>query len=265
VHVNGLSGVIAVAAGDYTTVALKSDGTVWDWGYNEYGQLGDNTTINHHTPLQVTGLSGVTAVAAGTYHTVALKSDGAILDWGGDEWGQLGGAPTTQQSPLVEVSGFSVFPACGSMAACDAATGMCVAPTVVTGTACNDGDMCSQPDTCQAGVCVAGTPVQCVASNECHDAGTCEASTGVCSNDQKVDGSKCSLGTCKAGNCTPLSDAGTAGSGSNTHPEGTIDLSCRLGAPSEPPSTSAGWLGAIAVLALLRRRPRRLRTQPQFL
>jgi alpha-tubulin suppressor-like RCC1 family protein len=56
VQASGLSGVISVAAGGNQTIALKSDGTVWDWGYNVTGQLGDNTTTDSHVPVQVSGL-----------------------------------------------------------------------------------------------------------------------------------------------------------------------------------------------------------------
>ena len=61
----GLSGVVAIAAGENYTVALKQDGTVVAWGHNGYGQT--------RVPA---GLRGVVAIAAGTYHTVALKQDG---------------------------------------------------------------------------------------------------------------------------------------------------------------------------------------------
>lgn len=75
---------VMLAGGIDHTVALKSDGSVWTWGNNEYGQLGDGTTVNKSTPVQVKGeggagtLSGVVAVAAGSSHTVALKSDGSV-------------------------------------------------------------------------------------------------------------------------------------------------------------------------------------------
>ena len=60
-----------VSAGGSHTVALKSDGTVWCWGFNKFGQLGDETNEGRNTPVQVKGLSGVTAVSAGSSHTVA--------------------------------------------------------------------------------------------------------------------------------------------------------------------------------------------------
>jgi MYXO-CTERM domain-containing protein len=94
-----------VAAGGYHTVALKSDGTVWAWGNNDDGQLGDNTTIARHTPVQASGLGGVVAVAAGATHTVALKSDGMVWAWGYNGYGQLGDNTVADRHTPVEVSG----------------------------------------------------------------------------------------------------------------------------------------------------------------
>jgi len=90
-----LSKVSALAVGGAHTVALKSDGTVWAWGWNQYGQLGDGTSSNRSNPVQVkdsegTAFTGVSAIAAGGSHTVALKSDGTVWAWGLDEFGQLG-------------------------------------------------------------------------------------------------------------------------------------------------------------------------------
>ena len=78
-----------IAAGGYHTVALRSDGSVWAWGLNHCGQLGDGTTIAKSPPVQVRGLSDVTTIAAGNNHTVALKSDGSVWAWGSNSAGQL--------------------------------------------------------------------------------------------------------------------------------------------------------------------------------
>ncbi|RYZ43260.1 MAG: kelch-like protein [Myxococcaceae bacterium] len=80
-----------LAGGGSHTLALKQDGTVWAWGYNGIGQLGDGT-INTYRPAssQVPGLTGVVAVAAGKQHSMALKVDGTVWAWGGNDWGQLG-------------------------------------------------------------------------------------------------------------------------------------------------------------------------------
>jgi len=97
----------AIAAGLYHTAGLRSDGTVWAWGDNAYGQLGDGTTTQRNTPVQVSGLSSVTAIAAGEYHTVALESDGTVWAWGYNVWGELGDGTATQRNTPVQVSGLS--------------------------------------------------------------------------------------------------------------------------------------------------------------
>lgn len=67
VQASGLSGVVAIAAPTtgIHTVALKSDGTVWTWGWNVFGQLGDNSTTYRLTPVAVSELTEVISVAAG--------------------------------------------------------------------------------------------------------------------------------------------------------------------------------------------------------
>jgi len=95
-----LTGVAAVSAGENHSVAVKADGTVWTWGSNYYGQLGDGTENGRDTPVQVkdeegTGtLQGVAAVAAGNWHTVVLKADGTVWAWGYNNHGQLGDGTT---------------------------------------------------------------------------------------------------------------------------------------------------------------------------
>ncbi|MFO0760369.1 MAG: kelch repeat-containing protein [Byssovorax sp.] len=99
--------------------------------------------------------------------------------------------------------------ACHDVGVCNQATGVCSNPNKANGSACNDGNPCTQNDTCQNGVCTAGAPVVCVASDACHDAGVCNPATGVCSNPNKANGSPCNDGnactqndTCQAGVCT---------------------------------------------------------------
>jgi alpha-tubulin suppressor-like RCC1 family protein/uncharacterized protein YjdB len=101
VTVLGLSGVVSVAAGSHDSVALKSDGTVVGWGWNDYGQLGDGTTTSRTFPVAVPGLTGVKAVSAGAIHTVALKTDGTLMAWGYNLEGELGDGTIIQRwSPV---------------------------------------------------------------------------------------------------------------------------------------------------------------------
>jgi alpha-tubulin suppressor-like RCC1 family protein len=64
---------------------LKNDGTVWAWGYNDDGELGDGKRKDRLTPFQIPGLSGVRAIAVGSHHSIALKNDGTVWVWGGDK------------------------------------------------------------------------------------------------------------------------------------------------------------------------------------
>ncbi|WP_279636146.1 RCC1 domain-containing protein, partial [Corallococcus terminator] len=96
-----VQGVTALAVGDAHTLALRLDGTVWAWGRNNFGQLGDGTTASRSTPVRVQGLTGVTALATGSHHTIALMSDGTVRAWGYNSSGQLGdGTNTTRTTPV---------------------------------------------------------------------------------------------------------------------------------------------------------------------
>ncbi len=111
-----LSGITAIAVGDTHTLALKSDGTVWAWGDNRFGELGDHTTTDRKTPVQVVGpggvgvLSGITAIAANGNHNLALKSDGTVWAWGDNQFGELGngsGGPGLISTTPVQVLNLS--------------------------------------------------------------------------------------------------------------------------------------------------------------
>ncbi len=80
-----LDNVTAVAAGFSHSLAIRQDGTVWAWGANTEGQLGDGTQVTRSRPMQVEGLTDVVAVAGGAYRSVALKSDGTVWAWGSAE------------------------------------------------------------------------------------------------------------------------------------------------------------------------------------
>jgi hypothetical protein len=82
--------VIAIAAGHYTGFALRGDGTVWAWGYNAFGELGNNSTTNSGTPVQVQGLPHVRAIAGTEANGYAVSDTGAVYAWGRGGQGAIG-------------------------------------------------------------------------------------------------------------------------------------------------------------------------------
>jgi alpha-tubulin suppressor-like RCC1 family protein len=95
---------MAISGGYSHCLALKADGTIWAWGYNRSGQLGDGTTINKSFPVQVSGLSGAITIVAGGTHSLAIKSDGTVWAWGDNGFGELGDGSTTNSSFPVQVA-----------------------------------------------------------------------------------------------------------------------------------------------------------------
>jgi alpha-tubulin suppressor-like RCC1 family protein len=101
----GINVVLAVhpsiSAGYQHSLFLKTDGTVWASGWNEYGTLGDGTTDYRSTPVQV--MTSVSAVSAGDYHSLFLKTDGSVWAAGGNFSGQFGDGTTSNRSTPVQV------------------------------------------------------------------------------------------------------------------------------------------------------------------
>ncbi len=77
------------------SVVVLTDGSVWSWGNNLYGQLGDGTTINRLLPVRAGTLSDVVRVSAGIGYTLALRNDGTVWAWGDNRGGQLGNGTST--------------------------------------------------------------------------------------------------------------------------------------------------------------------------
>lgn len=87
--------------------AQPGAGTLWDWGWNGAGQLGDGTAVDRHSPVQVPGLTKMVAVSASAFHTLALRSDGTVWAWGLNVFGEIGdGTKQTRLRP-VQVPGLT--------------------------------------------------------------------------------------------------------------------------------------------------------------
>ncbi|MFN8516972.1 MAG: S-layer homology domain-containing protein [Chloroflexia bacterium] len=115
-----LTNAVTIAAGSYHSLALKGDGTVWTWGRDNRGQLGDGTVASpefNATPSQVAPLTGIVTIASGSLHSLALKADGTVWAWGNDGAGQLGdgtvGSPNDSATPSQVVSLTSVVAIAG--------------------------------------------------------------------------------------------------------------------------------------------------------
>ena len=104
---DGFYDLTAISAGHSHAIALKSDGTVWAWGQNSLGQLGNGTVISSSTPVQVVGLTDVKAISAGGQHNLALKNDGTVWSWGWNDYGQLGDNMFADRTVPVQVIGLT--------------------------------------------------------------------------------------------------------------------------------------------------------------
>ena len=96
-----MSDIVSISAGQAHSLAVRSDGTAWAWGDNQSGQLGDGTTTDRLTPVQVSGLTKVAAVSAsrcctasGEYFSLAVRTNGSAWSWGDNGYGQLGDGTT---------------------------------------------------------------------------------------------------------------------------------------------------------------------------
>lgn len=110
-----LTHVAQVAAGYSHSLALLRDGTVWGWGDNGSGQLGDGTSNRKRSPIQVSKLNGVVQISTRGHHSLAVKSDGTAWAWGNNSEGELGdGTHSTKFSPVqvVNLTGVAFIVGC---------------------------------------------------------------------------------------------------------------------------------------------------------
>ena len=94
----GLTNIYHVSLGGYHTCAIKDDNSLWCWGKNNYGQLGDGSTTSTHTPLQIDSITNVRSISATSGHTCAITNSDSLYCWGYNAYGQLGNGNTNDQS-----------------------------------------------------------------------------------------------------------------------------------------------------------------------
>ena len=107
IQVSRLTSVVAIAGGFAHSLAVKSDGTAWAWGYNADGELGNGSTADSAVPVEVRGLTGVVAIAGVGRQSIALKSDGTVWTWGYNGDGELGNGSNISSTVPVPVSGLT--------------------------------------------------------------------------------------------------------------------------------------------------------------
>ncbi|WP_340015437.1 fibronectin type III domain-containing protein [Paenibacillus sp. FSL K6-1318] len=94
-----------MSGGQSHSLALKSDGSVWAWGYNQMGQLGVKGAFLAKTPIQIPTLNSITSITSGPDYNLALKSDGTVWAWGSNMNGQLANTNSRQQDTPMKIEG----------------------------------------------------------------------------------------------------------------------------------------------------------------
>lgn len=103
VQIGALSTWLKISAGAYFNLAIKTDGTLWSWGLNSFGQLGLNDQINRSSPVQVGALTNWTNISNGGSFSTAIKNDGTIWAWGANSIGALGQNDAINRSSPVQI------------------------------------------------------------------------------------------------------------------------------------------------------------------
>ena len=112
IQIGALSTWTQVSAGTgYNTLAIQTPGSLWAWGYNNYGQLGTSNTTNYSSPVQIGTLNTWSLFASGSSHSVAIQSNGTLWSWGNNSFGQLGLNTSTLTNVLspVQVGALSTW------------------------------------------------------------------------------------------------------------------------------------------------------------
>jgi alpha-tubulin suppressor-like RCC1 family protein len=109
IQVGALTDWLRIVSGGYHCLAVKTNGTLWSWGYNN-GTLGLGNTTNRSSPVQVGGDTTWSTISAGVYHSLAVKSNGTMWAWGENASnGRLGLGDTTDRLTPTQIGGLTTW------------------------------------------------------------------------------------------------------------------------------------------------------------
>ena len=98
-----------ISAGYDYSLIIDNNGDMWAWGRNDYGQIGDETTIDKASPVQIKIGTKYKRVSAGNKHSLAIDSEGNLWTWGRNDYGQLGDGTTTQKKSPIQIKSGTKF------------------------------------------------------------------------------------------------------------------------------------------------------------
>ena len=109
IQIGSLTNWSSVSSSGVAVGAVKTDGTLWTWGYGADGLIGNGTTISYSSPIQVGSLTNWSKVSMGTWHSAALKTNGTLWSWGLNNWGQLGNGTSVYYSSPIQVGSLTTW------------------------------------------------------------------------------------------------------------------------------------------------------------
>ena len=107
IQVGSDNSYIAISAGTGHALALKTDHSLWAWGYNYYGELGNDSTTDSNVPVQIDSGATYGAIASGYFYSLAVRLDGSLMAWGNNTQGKPANPVVTDHVPTKIADGFS--------------------------------------------------------------------------------------------------------------------------------------------------------------